>query len=59
MKARFTPQPDITAYELAIIWSRISMGLGTTIHVGGVQWPPPKDFPESCLRHFTPEPSKD
>lgn len=40
----FSPQPDITAYELALL-------LPIFIHGGDID-----TFPENCLRHITSEP---
>lgn len=56
----FCPQSDITAYELAIIFSNISvdsdtMRLGPEIMIGRADW---EDMPEELKRHFTDAPDQ-
>lgn len=53
MKYRFEPKPDITAYELALIMSRIVFSPLTSLNKSGVQEPPP-EIMEKCGRHFVP-----
>jgi len=53
MRYRFAPQPDITAFELAVIMSRIAPDMVRSIsNRTFVDFPP--GFPKECERHFEP-----
>jgi hypothetical protein len=55
--AKFEPKEDITAFELAYVLKRVSIGLGSSMN-GGVHFSPEQweGLPPGVRRHFEVEP---